>query len=561
MRSTIFLIATACLAQVPPDPYELAGGKTVVKTVDRTQGLELLNKAKRPMRLLAPMTQPYLLTVNFTATGDAANSGPGELTQLWLGQQNSRWTARLAGFSLNRSLTRLGTFDEKPVALVPMRVHMLRNSIFWAGQGLTASSQFRSAAVEWNGRPTTCLLVSDQPAPEESSSRRWDEAEYCIDNQSRLLQILSVAPGIYSLYGYSAGQVRPDRIRTYIAGALVTDASLRFAEPGDADRVIPAPTAEMLASEKPVAMEEPMRTSVTLTGNPGTVIVNAQVGPDGKVVVEEPCAASDPALSAQALDRVKTMEFGRSGVQRQAYVQVHFIPAQAPPLRTKAPTPIIPTEPYTLERTISGPNKKFDTKEILARRSDGATLRMHWIGPAEGGQFVRELKFPDGRSLTLYDSVKAKVTWPAMTEIEVRMLTSPARAADCSGGRPLLRDDQMEGQEVDVFQITAGSFRATMWAAPKLGCEHLYVNSEVMKADGSFGPSMETKTTRLAIGEPEPRLFEIAPDLVEMKPSAAQKRVWESLDLGLGPEEKAALLRDIQRESAEADRRYQAKRN
>ena len=67
-------------------------------------------------------------------------------------------------FQVSRVHTREGTFDEKPVAgLVPMRVHMLRNALFWAAQGLTAGSQFRSAA--WNGksRPTTCLLVSDRP--------------------------------------------------------------------------------------------------------------------------------------------------------------------------------------------------------------------------------------------------------------------------------------------------------------------------------------------------------------------------------------------------------------
>src|SRR5580700_1020259 len=63
MRPSIFvLMASLCAAQIPADPFELVAGKAVVKTADRTQALALLNKAKRPMRLLAPMTQPYLLT-------------------------------------------------------------------------------------------------------------------------------------------------------------------------------------------------------------------------------------------------------------------------------------------------------------------------------------------------------------------------------------------------------------------------------------------------------------------------------------------------------------------
>jgi hypothetical protein len=149
-----------------------------------------------------------------------------------------------------------------------------------------------------------------------------------------------------------------------------------------------------------------------------------------------------------------------------------------------------------------------------------------------------------------------------MGDVETNMLRSKAVAgtSDCSGGRTLLRHDQMEGQEVDVLRTTAGPYRVTFWAAPRLGCENLYVNSEAVQQDGSFRPSAETKTTRLAVGEPPAYLFEIAPDLVEMKPSEAMRRLWEPLDLGLDAEHKTAMLRDLERESADADRRYQGNR-
>jgi hypothetical protein len=129
MRSTRLLlnlwIASAVVAQVPPaapvpsNPYELVTGKATAKPADRTQSLALLNKAKAPMRLLSPATAPYFLAVSFAATGDPANSGQGEFTELWLGSQSWRWTAKLGDFSVARVHTRAGTFDEQPVRLLP----------------------------------------------------------------------------------------------------------------------------------------------------------------------------------------------------------------------------------------------------------------------------------------------------------------------------------------------------------------------------------------------------------------------------------------------------------
>ena len=578
-------IASECRAQIPApspvpgDPHELVTGtdKAVAKQMDRTEALKLLNKAKRPMRLHAPVTPPHLLTVTFTATGDPANSGTGKLTELWLGQQNWRWTARLGSFEMTRVGTLTGTFDEKPVPLVPMRIHMMRNTLFWAAQGLTANSQFRSAAVEWNGRPATCLLVSDQLETSElTRSRRWDEEEYCIDDQTGLLQVFSVAPGNYVVYSYSGGlsfhgQPIPDGIKTFVAGAVAIDASVRIEDPGVSD-TIPSPSAEMMAASTPVGLEEPLHTRIDITSSSisgaTSVMVNAQIGPAGKVVTLELCAASDPSLARQALARVKEMSFGRSAVQRQAYVEVQFVAnIAARPARLEAlpSVPRVTTEPYYLERMVSVPGYRFgDAKEILARRSDGATLRMSMVGPSALGRYVRDLKFPDGTSVAVYDSVTAKVTWPAMSDLEKSIFRSNDFApSDChagSGGGTLLRYDQIEGQDVAVIQSAAGSYRTTIWAAPKLACEHLLVKAETMQSNGTFLPSAETKTVKLVVGEPDARLFNIPPDLAEMKPSEARRRLWDSLDLGLSAEEKAGVLRGLERQDVEADKRYQGNR-
>jgi hypothetical protein len=495
---------------------------------------------------------------------------------------------------VTRVHARIGTFDEKPVTLVPMRVHMLRNAIYWAAQGLTANSQFRSAAVEWNGRPATCLLVSDRPEAGDSPARRWNESEYCIDNETSLLQILSIAPGSYTVYSYAGqsfhGQPMPDRIITYLDGAPVIDATFRMNEPGVAANGVPALTAEMIARGTPVTLDEPLKAivnvAVNVAGESGSVEVHAQIGPDGKVVEDELCAAADPSLAARALDRVKTMQFGRSETQRQGYIEVRFAPESAisaaplsvRPVPTSPPAqPSIPIQPYYLERTVTFPPQSSDlpgvnvTKEILARRSDGAIVNMETNRLDKSGQYSRDLKFPDGRTLTLYDGVKAKTTWPVLSDPEIGTLGSKWARPDCGANgreRMLLRHEQMEGVDVAVIQQSSGSFRITTWEAPSLGCQHLYVKSEQMNSFGGFRVSAETQTTRLLVGEPDPRLFEVAPELVEMKPSEAEQLWLDSLKidfdaLGLNAQEKAAMQRELQselqREGAEADKRYQGK--
>jgi len=561
------------VAAVPADAHELVtgAGGAVASAADATQALQLLNRAKRPMRLLAPMTPPYLLSVSFTATGEGANSGTGELSQLWLAGQQSRWTASMGNFSLSRVRIRGEAFDEKPVTSIPMRIHMLRNTIFWAAGTIPAGAKFRSAAVEWNNAPTTCLLMSDGRDAAASPARQWNEEEFCIDDRSGLLQILSFAPGNYTVYSYAKGQSfhgqpMPDRITTWIAGTMAIDASFSIDDP-EAGDVPQTPTSAMIANGPPTGLQDPAFMKFELpsakvgTGEP--VIVNAQVGPSGKVLALEVCAAADGSLGPAALEAVRGMSFGPSDAQRQFYVEVVFTPTsnRSSMARPAGPaTTRVPLEAYYLERSGEDADGKAGSTEIHARRSDGATMWMMSFGPRESKKFTRELRFPDGRSVTVYDEIKAKVTWPLPGPIEMKFLREGVvdGPSDCAAGpsATLLRHDQIEGQDVDVIQSSAGDRRITIWAAPKLGCEGLRVRSEAPQGNGEFRTLTETRTTRLVMGEPEARWFEIAPDLVEMKPSEAQRKLWESMDLHLSAEDKAAMLRQLERQGATADARY-----
>jgi hypothetical protein len=345
-----------------------------------------------------------------------------------------------------------------------------------------------------------------------------------------------------------------------------------------------------MAAVSTVTLDEPLKRAIHVTDKSGasaSVVVNAQIGPDGKVAAEELCVASDVSFAARALDRVRAMQFERSESQRQGYIEVRFRPESATSAalrdaRSPGPPslpiqPGVPIQPYYLERTVSvAPEPTdwpgvHDIHEILARRSDGATVALSTTRGGKPDQYARRLKFPDGRSFTLYENVKAKVTWPLLSKPEIDMLNSKSANPDCKpgGGRTLLlRHEQMEGVDVAVIETSSESFRFTTWEAPSLGCEKLYVKSEWMNQDRSFRVSAETKATRLLIGEPDPRLFEIGPDLVEMKPSEAERRFVDSLKmdldaLGLSAQEKAILQRElereVEREGADADKRYQGK--
>jgi len=217
--------------------------------------------------------------------------------------------------------------------------------------------------------------------------------------------------------------------------------------------------------------------------------------------------------------------------------------------------------PYYLERVDTSPRgQSFGLKEIVARRSDGAIVHIGALAPGDMRAFGRDVTLPDGTRVSVYDSIKAKTTWPP-DEMQAQfhraqLLEGPAECV--MGSNPPLRREQMEGQDVDVVQFNLGARRVTVWAAPKLGCEYLYDKAEDPAGGGSFRIDMEVKTIKLVIGEPDARLFDVASDLIEMKPSEAMRKRWSVTEPPVPAEQKAAFLRAGERMAAEQDKRYEA---
>jgi hypothetical protein len=324
-------------APIPADPNEpVIGGVQMPATpADRTAALALLEFARQNNQLRPPDTPPYILRATFNATGNSMDTGPGEIVETWVSEQSWKWTGSLGSYSVVRSRGYETAVGSKHPGSIPMRLHMVRNAIFWAVQPVDLSQEARTAAIRWNGMPATCILLSRTVAPEET--RLWEEEEYCVDNASKLLQVQSPAPGTYVIYGYGGnsqfhGRSIPSRITIYVAGAMVVDAQVSIADAGPLDESLLQPTPEMIAGgpidrgELPVRFPMEVR-SASIFGTAKPVIVHASIDGGGNVLEEELSSAADPALAQTALDLVRKAKFAQSRTQRQHYINVRFVPA------------------------------------------------------------------------------------------------------------------------------------------------------------------------------------------------------------------------------------------
>jgi hypothetical protein len=122
------------VAPLPNDPLELATGPTVVPNTPEKRAvlLNLLERARQNSAMHMPGTAPFTIKVSFDSTGgDSHSQGYGELEETWLNGQTWRWSARLGDFSQLRIFYEGAAYDDKPRGHMPLRLQMVRNSVFW----------------------------------------------------------------------------------------------------------------------------------------------------------------------------------------------------------------------------------------------------------------------------------------------------------------------------------------------------------------------------------------------------------------------------------------------
>ena len=334
-------------AALPYDPLELATGPTVVPDTPQKRELvlNLLEHARQNNGMHAPGTPPFAMKVSFNSTGSSHYTGFGEVEETWMSPNTFRWSARLGDYSQLRIFYQGAAYDDKPRGPIPLRVQMVRQSVFWPVTGRFAPALIRMATAKWQGTEVACMLISSgmndaTPTP----GRRWEETEYCIEAKTGLLRTYSEAPGIYNVYDYSEtfqfhGRTLARQISIVEDGVTVLQIhldSLADAANSDPDQFVP--TKKMLSHGPGDILTGPFRFPQFIAVPPGRsgaiqpVIVHAVLDKKGHVVEAEALQHSDTLLSDAALAIVERSNYRRSEaeqpVQREAFINVQFVPPQ-----------------------------------------------------------------------------------------------------------------------------------------------------------------------------------------------------------------------------------------
>ena len=335
------------VAPLPYDPLELATGPTVVPDTPEKRAvlLNLLERARQNSAMHTPGMAPFSLKVSFNSTGaDSHSQGYGELEETWLNGQTWRWSARVGDYSQLRIFYEGEAYDDKPRGHMPLRLQMVRNSVFWPVVGNFAPALIRMATAKWEGTEVACILLSRQGNDAtETPGRRWEENEFCIDPKTGLLRIHSEAPGIYSVYDYNGGiqfhgRILPRQTTIVEGGTSVLQIHLDDIQDANNDPNQFVPTKKMISHGPgaimvgPFRFPESVRVPAGYNGVVQPVIVHAILDQKGKVLDAEVVQTSDPALATAALDVVwhssyLPAEHKDRPLQREAFINVRFTPA------------------------------------------------------------------------------------------------------------------------------------------------------------------------------------------------------------------------------------------
>ena len=262
-RPRVFAVS----APVPEDLHEPVAGRVQVPSTPaaRAAAFYLLERARQNSLIHRQGMQPYRFTMSFVASGNVSNTGAGELTETWINGRTWRWTVNLANISVVRAAYNGQLLENNHVEIIPTRAHMLRNEIFWAVEQYTVKAQIRTAAIQWNGKSATCILASGVSGDAvQSQTRLWQDEEYCVDNDSGLLVVHSIAPGIFANFSYTSnqqfhGRAMPDRIAIYVGGSLVADGSFGIVDATFVDESSIGAERGLSSNLSPVQVQMPYR--------------------------------------------------------------------------------------------------------------------------------------------------------------------------------------------------------------------------------------------------------------------------------------------------------------
>jgi hypothetical protein len=281
--------------------------------------------------------EPFHFEAAFTATGKLTYTGPGKVDEIWLSGKNWQVTESIGEYTLTRTSYAGQVVDDQPVSLIPMRAQMLRNEILWSASADSGVARVRKAAATLDGRPVTCVLLSNaDESLAKLQTRLWEENEYCVANDTHALVMHSIVPGTYAVFSYGR-KIRfhsksvPDRITIFVDGEQAVDATLRISDPTGADEALFAnPSDSFMHSLAAIALSDARITAVDVpnAASGGAVepaMIHLQLNGEGAVLDAEPASSANPSLTGRAIEIARAMNLG--GGLSHAYVQVRFLPA------------------------------------------------------------------------------------------------------------------------------------------------------------------------------------------------------------------------------------------
>lgn len=358
----VLLLSPAMFAQmpaVPENPHELVtqNAKQITSAKQRAAAIDLLEQARRRASLHMGR-DPYTMKVSFTSGGLLGTSGAqpqaegnGTMEETWTDSAR-RWTAQMGGASYSRVGTGSQVYGESADEPIPMRVQMVRTTLFDAIPPRLGAAAIRSATVNYQGRDISCFLLSG--AAGITGPRFWVESEYCVDPNTGLLQMWSEAPGIYIAYNYDGAlEFHGHTVAREITVTEGYDTVLQIHVEGieDARDVDPEalnPTEELGPSfSLSGPYRFPMRVDPEGSASSSVirpVIVHATLGnQDGNVLDAEVVQSSDASLNDKALDLVWNSGFPATGMQREVFINVQFhMPAESGAVSSAGPVIWIP---------------------------------------------------------------------------------------------------------------------------------------------------------------------------------------------------------------------------
>jgi hypothetical protein len=208
---------------------------------------------------------------------------------------------------------------------------------------------------------------------------------------------------------------------------------------------------------------------------------------------------------------------------------------------------VLRTDSYNYD---NGPKGELFLKEVVARRSDGASAVISTVGDPSSGSTLKTLNFLDGTMVEVYDPIQAKSSWHMaairLAGLKERLLNP---ASDCmpkeklEGTRKVLGRDVILGHAVIRIEADSSDGRLVDWKAPDLACETVEFTFEERQPDGSLKLKAHERAVSLDIGEPPPDVFDSGANYEEMKPSEAQARYFRKLGIPEDPATKQSAKR------------------